>query len=131
MGLSRVWIATLDDGLVRADQVVEVLAHRTAAFAGKPARWLLDVVLPIGQGAGTSAHWNLGASHRTLVQTAEEPRGVAARLVRLLCELDDRDAAGIVTVRRRDDTLDLDFRAFGEPSGDAVASSAPPAPVHA
>jgi hypothetical protein len=126
MALTRVWITTLDDGLVRADHVVEVLAHRTAAFAGKPARWLLDVVLPVGQGAGTAAQWNLGASHRTLAQTADEPRGVAARLVRLLCELDDRDAAGIVTVRREADGLDLDFRPF------AVAdSSAPPAPVHA
>lgn len=134
MGLTRVWIATLDDGLVRADQVVEVLAHRTAAFAGKPARWLLDVVLPVGQGAGTAAQWNLGASHRTLAQTADEPRGVAARLVRLLCELDDRDVAGIVTVRRGPDALDLDFRPFATTPGDATSdssSASPPTPVHA
>jgi hypothetical protein len=50
VGLARVWIETLDDGLVRADQVVEVLAHQTAAFAGKPARWLVDVVIPVSQG---------------------------------------------------------------------------------
>jgi hypothetical protein len=127
MALTRVWIETLDDGLVRADHVVEVLAHRTAAFAGKPARWLLDVVLPVGQGAGTTAQWNLGASHRTLAQTADEPRGAAERLVRLLCELDDCDAAGVVTVRRDPDGLHLHFRPFAS----ADASAAPPTPVHA
>lgn len=125
MGLQRVWIETLDGGLVRADQVVEVLAHRTAAFSGKPARWLLDVVLPVGQGAGTAAQWNLGASHRTLTQTADEPAGAAARLARLLWELDERDAAGIVTVRRSPDGLDLDLQPF-------APSTAPrsPAPAH-
>lgn len=126
MGLQRVWIETLDGGLVRADQVVEVLAHPTAAFSGKPARWLLDVVLPVGQGAGTAAQWNLGASHRTLTQTADEPVGVTARLVRLLWELDERDAAGTVALRRTPVGLDLDFRPF------AAAPAAPPsaAPAH-
>jgi len=112
MGLSRVWIQTLDDGLVRADHVVEVLAHRTAAFSGKPARWLLDVVTGASQGAGTAAQWNVGASHRTLAQTADEPRGAPHRLARLLWELDTRDAAGVVTVRRTPDTIDFDFEAF-------------------
>ncbi|GAA4870934.1 hypothetical protein [Actinomycetospora straminea] len=128
MGLQRVWIETLDGGLVRADQVVEVLAHRTAAFAGKPARWLLDVVLPVGQGAGTAAQWNLGASHRTLAQTSDEPAGAPARLVRLLSELDERDAAGTVTVRRSPDGLDLGFEPFApSPASDARPS---PAPAH-
>jgi hypothetical protein len=96
-----------------------VLAHRTAAFSGKPARWLLDVVLPVGQGAGTTAQWNLGASHRTLVQTADEPAGAAARLVHLLWQLDERDAAGIVTVRRTPDGLDLDVRPFVPSAADS------------
>ncbi|PVZ12893.1 hypothetical protein [Actinomycetospora cinnamomea] len=112
MGLSRVWIQTLDDGLVRADHVVEVLAHQTAAFSGKPARWLLDVVTSASQGAGTAAAWNLGASHRTLLQTADEPRGAAHRLARMLWELDTKDAAGVVTVRRTTDGVDMDFEAF-------------------
>jgi hypothetical protein len=105
VGLARVWIATLDDGLVRADQVVEVLAHQTAAFAGKPARWLLDVVMAVSQGAGAAGQWHLAASHRTLMQTGTEPRRAAHRLVELLCRLDTADAAGIVRAERapRDD----------------------------
>jgi hypothetical protein len=112
VGLSRVWIRTLDDGLVRADHVVEVLAHQTAAFSGKPARWLLDVATANSQGAGTATQWNVGASHRTLVQTADEPRGIAQRLARLMWELDTRDAAGVVTVRRTPDGIEFDFEAF-------------------
>ncbi|MDD7941898.1 hypothetical protein PHK61_26135 [Actinomycetospora lutea] len=127
MALTRVWIETLDAGLVRADQVVEVLAHRTAAFSGKPARWLLDVVLPVGQGAGTAGQWNLGASHRTLVQTADEPAGAAARLVRLLWQLDESDAAGIVSVRHTPDGLHLGIRPFGS----STAPTPDPSPVSA
>jgi len=112
MGLSRVWIETLDDGLVRADHVVEVLAHQTAAFSGKPARWLLDVATAASQGAGTAAQWKLGASHRTLLQTADEPRGAARRLARLLWELDTQDAAGVVSVRRTPDSVDFHVDAF-------------------
>ena len=98
------WIETQDDGLVRADQVVEVRAHQTAAFAGKPARWLVDVVIPVSQGAGASGQWHLAASHRTLLQTGAEPRGAAHRLVELLCTLDAADAAGIVTPERAPQT---------------------------
>lgn len=97
MSLSRVWIETLDDGLVRADQVVQVLAHQTAAFAGKPGRWLLDVVLPVSQGAGAGGQWHVAASHRTLLQVSAEPRGAARRLTGLLYTLDTDDASGIVT----------------------------------
>jgi hypothetical protein len=116
MGLHQVWIRTLDDGLVRADQVVEVLAHQTTAFAGKPSRWLLDVVTLASQGGGTAGHWNLGASHRTLVQTDDEPHGTTHRLVELLWELDTDDAAGIVTVRRtaggRSGAVEVGFAPF-------------------
>src|SRR4051794_5525931 len=72
LALNQVWIETQDHGLVRADQVVEVLAHQTTAFSGKPARWLLDVVIAVSQGAGTTSQWNVGASHRTLAQTGDE-----------------------------------------------------------
>lgn len=126
MGLGRVWIETLDGGLVRADQVVEVLAHQTAAFAGKPARWLLDVVIPVSQGAGAAGQWHVAASHRTLLQTGTEPRGAAHRLVELLCRLDAADAAGIVTPERAPhpsgaqraaapDEVTFGFRAFAVP----------------
>lgn len=112
MALNRVWIETLDDGLVRADQVVEVLAHQTTAFAGKPSRWLLDVVIAVSQGAGTTAQWNVGASHRTLVQMADEPRDAPRRLVRLLCQLDTQDAAGVITVRRDETAIKFGFDPF-------------------
>ena len=100
MGLQRVWIATLDDGLVRADHVVEVVAHKTAPFAGKPAHWLVDVVTATNQGAGSAQGWNIGASHRTLIQTDEQPHGAAQRLAQLLAALDTADAAGLVTAHR-------------------------------
>lgn len=117
MGLARVWIETLDDGLVRADQVVEVLAHQTAAFAGKPARWLLDVVIPVSQGAGAAGQWHLAASHRTLLQTGAEPRGAAQRLVELLCTLDTADAAGIVTPEKAPRTSSTAAAPTGTPEG--------------
>jgi len=54
VGLTNVWVQTRSDGLVRADQIVGIDAHQTPALSGKPARWLLDVVLPasIGSSAG-------------------------------------------------------------------------------
>jgi hypothetical protein len=100
VGLEQVWIRTIDDGLVRADHVVEVLAHKTAPFAGKPAHWLVDVVTGTSQGAGSSQQWNLGASHRTLIQTDERPHGAAQRLAGLLAALHAADSAGIVTAHR-------------------------------
>jgi hypothetical protein len=112
LALNQVWIETQDHGLVRADQVVEVLAHQTTAFSGKPARWLLDVVIAVSQGAGTTSQWNVGASHRTLAQTGDEPHGAAQRLVRLLCQLDTQDAAGVVTVRRDPATIKFGFDPF-------------------
>ena len=45
MSLTNVWVQTQGDGLVRADQIVGIEAHQTPALAGKPARWLFDVVL--------------------------------------------------------------------------------------
>jgi hypothetical protein len=121
MGLERVWIETLDHGLVRADHVVEVLAHKTAPFAGKPARWLLDVVTATNQGAGSAQAWNLTPAHRTLVQTDQPPHGAPARLTALLAALHTTDAAGLVTTRVADAsdaaTMDFVFRSFSWPPG--------------
>jgi hypothetical protein len=142
VGLGRVWIETLDGGLVRADHVVEVLTHKTAPFAGKPAHWLVDVVTATSQGAGTAQHWNLGASHRTLIQTNHEPPGAARRLAQLLGALDTADAAGIVTARRSTAdhapgdaaTVDFGFELFALPQGsserlsESLSATASPEP---
>lgn len=126
MGLQRVWIETLDGGLVRADHVVEVLAHKTAPFAGKPAHWLVDIAIATNQGAGTSQQWNLGAAHRTLIQTDDQPHGAAQRLAQLLVALHTADAAGIVTAHRAPDddpasagaaTVDFRFELLAAPAG--------------
>lgn len=57
MSLSKVWVQTQSDGLVRADHVVGIDAHQTPALSGKPSRWLLDVVLPTSIGTGTREGW--------------------------------------------------------------------------
>jgi hypothetical protein len=97
MGLSRVWLQTLSDGLVRADQITGVDAHQTPALTGKPARWLLDVVLAGPIGSGRREDWTVTALHRTVIQTGHDPRAAAPALARLLAQLDVIDAAGIIT----------------------------------
>jgi hypothetical protein len=44
VSLSNVWVQTLGDGLVRADQVTGIDAHQTPALTGKPSRWLLGAM---------------------------------------------------------------------------------------
>lgn len=123
VGLDRVWIETLDHGLVRADHVIEVLAHKTAPFAGKPAHWLLDVVTSTSQGAGSAQAWNLTASHRTLIQTDQPPQGAPARLAALLAALHAADTAGLITTRsiaasgEGTATVDFEFRLFPPTAG--------------
>jgi hypothetical protein len=97
MGLGRVWVQTLGDGLVRADQITGIDAHQTPALTGKPARWLLDVVLSLPIGSGRREEWSVTALHRTLIQTGHDPSPAAAALARLLAQLDVINAAGIVT----------------------------------
>jgi hypothetical protein len=79
------------------DQIVGIDAHQTPALSGKPARWLLDVVLPASIGSGTGRDWSIGMVHRTLVQTAEDPGDAPAALARLLAQLDLVSTAGVIT----------------------------------
>jgi hypothetical protein len=96
--LSNTWLQLLDGNLVRADQVVEIELHQTPEIAGKPSRWLLDVVLavPVGSGGPPPEGWRTWALHRTLAQTSSPPTGAPGALARLLARLDAADAAGIV-----------------------------------
>src|SRR6185369_10903355 len=98
MALDKVWVRTLSDGLLRADQIVGLTAHATPSLPGKLPRWLLDVTVavPAGSGAGGSG-WDIGILHRTLVQTPAEPAGAPEALARLLTRLDEPGTAGIVT----------------------------------
>ncbi len=96
------WVQTQSDGLVRADQVVGIDAHQTPALSGKPARWLLDVILPASIGSGTREGWGVTVLHRTLIQTAEDPGDAPAALARLLAQLDLVSAAGVITTSRED-----------------------------
>ena len=103
MSLTSVWLQTLGDGLVRADQVVGIDVHQTPALTGKAPHWLLDVVLPTPIGSGARGEWDITVLHRTLVQTSEEPGDAATVLARLLAQLDAINAAGIIiTGRSRD-----------------------------
>lgn len=96
------WLQTLGDGLVRADQVTGIDAHQTPALAGKPSRWLLDVVLSAPIGSGARGEWGITVLHRTLIQTATDPGPAPAALARLLAQLDLISAAGIIATSRED-----------------------------
>ena len=102
MALDRVWLQTLGDGLVRADQITGIDAHQTPALTGKPARWLLDVVLGVPIGSGHREGWTVTALHRTVIQTGQDPSPAAPALARLLAQLDVINAAGIITASLAD-----------------------------
>lgn len=111
MSLTNVWLRTLGDGLVRADQVIGIDAHQTPALTGKPSYWLFDVVLPQQFGSGTRGEWGLNVLHRTLIQTSQPPGEEATGvLARLLAELDVSSAAGIIDTTRDADGEDGPFR---------------------
>jgi hypothetical protein len=99
--LTTVWVRTLADGLVRADQIIGIESHPTPAVGGKPSRWLLDVIVPTVSGGGATTHstgdWSLTPLHRTLAQSAQEPREAPTALARLLAQLATTAAAGIIT----------------------------------
>ena len=79
MSLTSVWLQTLGDGLVRADQVVGVDVHQTPALTGKASHWLLDVVLPTPIGSGARGEWDITIVHRTL---GTDLRGAGRRIDR-------------------------------------------------
>ncbi|MDT7563528.1 MAG: hypothetical protein QOG76_2152 [Pseudonocardiales bacterium] len=97
MNLTSVWVQTLADGLIRADLIAGIHTHRTPAVAGKPPRWLLDVVLSSTTGSGQAGSWTVSPLHRTLTQTADEPTDAPQQLARLLAQLEATVTAGIIT----------------------------------
>jgi hypothetical protein len=125
VGLTNVWVQTQSDGLVRADRIVGIDAHQTPALSGKPARWLLDVVLPASIGSGTGQDWSVAMVHRTVVQSAEDPGDAPAALARLLAQLDLVSTAGVITAShggtRREERTDAPTPAA--PGDDLVAGS--------
>lgn len=120
MSLANVWVQTVADGLVRADQVVGVDAHQTPALPGKPSRWLLDVVLPIS--IGSQEGWAVTALHRTLIQTSHDPGNAPAALTRLLAQLDLVSAAGVIVTSLAND--DRDDPGAQNPRGEDMVADA-------
>ena len=99
MGLSKVWVRTSTDGLVRADHIIGLSSHQTPSLPGKPVHWLVDVTLGVSVGSGGTTGWDVNALHRTLIQTRTEPVGATEALAELLARLSDADPAGIIITR--------------------------------
>lgn len=97
MALTKVWIRTLADGLIRADQVIGLATHPAPSIAGSRPRWLLDATLAVPVGSGAAEEWNVTVLHRTLLQTDDKPLAAPETLARLLASLDAADAAGVIT----------------------------------
>lgn len=72
MGLTKVWVRTLSDGLIRADHIIGIDAHRTPPLAGKHAHWLLDAILPAPVGSRPGRCVGLV---RAAQDPAADPRG--------------------------------------------------------
>jgi len=102
VSLTNVWVRTLADGLVRADQVIGIEAHMTAGLRGTHSHCLLDVVLATSVGSGVREGWTVTALHRTLAQTEFTPKGASVALARLLAQLDGISAVGVVSVEKED-----------------------------
>jgi hypothetical protein len=131
VSLTNVWLRTLDDEIIRADQVVGIHSHYTPALVGKPACWLLDVFLLTPLGNGRPDGRGISALHRTLIQTPHAPTGAPATLARLLAQLDAIHATGVITTTiatvapATSDTI-----AESDSTDMQIATSAPPLPVH-
>lgn len=97
MSLARAWVKTLADGLVRADQIIGIDAHRSPTSDGRTPHWLIDVVLPAQFGSGAGRDWTVDVLHRTLIQTRDDPGDAPVALARLLAQLDAISADGIIT----------------------------------
>ncbi|WP_034273266.1 hypothetical protein [Haloechinothrix halophila] len=112
--MRHIWIRTFSDGLVRADQVIGITAHRTPSIVGKPSRWLLDLALAVPAGSGTTEGWDLADLHRTILQTDWEPRGASQSLAKLLHELSGTDKAGVIRTTVVDGEVRFQFASFDE-----------------
>lgn len=117
MGLQDLWIATLGDGLIRADHVTGIESHQTPALTGKPSRWLVDVTLAVPAGSGSGDGWEVSQLHRTLVQIDIRPDGAPEALARRLDELRRRDAAGVVRLVAGEEALRVEFSPLAGGSG--------------
>jgi hypothetical protein len=126
MSLDKVWIRTLSDGLLRADQIVGLTAHATPSLPGKSPRWLLDATMTVPAGSGgAGSGWDIGILHRTLAQTPAEPVGAPESLARLLFRLDQPDTAGIITPSVAAGVIRFTFTSFtDEPDPAAKPGSA-------
>jgi hypothetical protein len=78
VSLTNVWLRTLDDELIRADQIVGIDTHYTPALVGKPACWLLDVFLVTALGSGRRDGRAISTGHRTLIHTFQAPTDAPA-----------------------------------------------------
>lgn len=122
--------------LVRADSIIGITAHPTQAVAGKPSRWLLDIVLPTTTGSGSTGGWVSSPLHRTLAQTDHPPANATTDLAGMLARLDAADAAGVLTVERvrgegHSAGVRFGFTPFSGPDPvDAPPGAAPPEPGH-
>lgn len=117
MGLQNIWIATLGDGLIRADHVAGIESHRTPELTGKPSRWLLDITLVAPAGSGNRESWEVAQLHRTLVQSDTAPVGAPEELARTLYRLARRDAAGVLRPDTHNGLLRFEFVSF-DPSAE-------------
>jgi hypothetical protein len=97
MSLDKVWIRTVADGLLRADQIIGLDARTSPIVNGRNPHWLLDASLAVPSGGGGEDSWNLTLMRRTLLQTDAEPLAAEETLARLLASLSEVDASGIIT----------------------------------
>ncbi|MPY78187.1 MAG: hypothetical protein GEV04_06760 [Actinophytocola sp.] len=121
--MRHVWIRTFSDGLVRADQVVGITAHRTPSLVGKPSRWLLDISLIVPAGSGTTDGWDISDLHRTILQTDWEPRGATDSLARLLHRLSGEGQGGVIRAVAADRDVRFEFDPFVEPDSSIATNS--------
>lgn len=130
MGLNHVWIKTLSDGLIRADQIVGLSNHRTPELVGKPSRWLFDVSLGLPAGSGTPEGWDIADLHRTIMQTDWHPRNAPEQLARALHKLEKEHRAGIVRPVALHGEIRFEFTPFDDDHDaplEHLAVEAPPA----